>query len=58
MDKSSGYGSKQEVKYECNKCKSIVTLTRNPKDLIMCNSCGHRILSKLRTKNYSEHICR
>ena len=48
----------QEIKYECDKCHSLVILTKNPKDLILCYKCGYRILSKVRSKKYCEHICR
>ncbi len=50
--------SNQEIKYECDKCKRLVKLIHNSKESIVCLSCGHRILSKLRTKIHCEFICR
>lgn len=45
-----------ETTYECMACKKKVKLDRKAR--VVCDSCGSRVLFKLRTNMLTEYICR
>lgn len=38
----------KSIQYKCMRCSSVVYVT--PSSKILCVACGHRVLSKVRTK--------